>query len=61
MTKSQAANAFLELSAQLRHEGLLSETLPVKAALRGDDGEIFFAELSGGDMTMQEVTTGEQQ
>lgn len=61
MTKSQAAKAFLELSAQLRHEGLLSETLSVKAALRAEDGEIFFAELSGGDMTMQEIVTGEQQ
>ena len=61
MTKSQAAKAFLELSAQLRHEGLLSESLSVKAALRGEDGEIFFAELSGADMTMQEITTGEQQ
>ena len=61
MTKSQAAKAFLELSAQLRHEELLSESLSVKAALRGEDGEIFFAELSGADMTMQEITTGEQQ
>ena len=61
MTKSQAAKAFLELSAQLRHEGLLSETLPVKAALRGDDGEIFFAELARADMTMQEIATGEEQ
>ena len=61
MTKSQAAKAFLELSTQLRHEGLLSDTLSVKAALRGDDGEIFFAELAGADMTMQEVSTGEAQ
>ena len=61
MTKSQAATAFLELSAQLRHEGLLSVTLTVQAALRGDDGEIFFAELSGADMTMQEIATGEAQ
>lgn len=61
MTKSQAAKAFLELTAQLQHEGLLSETNPVRAALRGDDGAIFFAELSGADMTMQEIVTGEQQ
>ena len=61
MTKSQAAKAFLELSAQLRHEGLLGETMPVQAALCGDDGEIFFAELSGADMTMQEIATGEAQ
>ena len=61
MTKSQAAKAFLELSAQLRHEGLLSDTLSVKAALRGDEGEIFLAELAGADMTMQEVSTGEAQ
>lgn len=61
MTKSQAAIAFQELSAQLRHEGLLSNALSVQAALRGDDGEIFFAELSGADMTMHEITTGEEQ
>ena len=61
MTKSQAATAFLELSAQLRHEGLLSDTLTVQAALRGDDGEIFFAELAGANMTMHEVSTGEEQ
>ncbi len=61
MTKSQAEMAFLELSAQLRHEGLLSETLTVQAALRGDDSEIFFAELSGANMTMQEIATGEAQ
>lgn len=61
MTKSQAAKAFLELSAQLRHEGLLGENLTVKAALRGGEGEIFFAELSGADMTMQEIATGEEQ
>ncbi len=61
MTKAQAAMAFLELSAQLRHEGLLGDAHPVQAALRGDEGEIFFAELSGADMTMQEVDTGEAQ
>ncbi len=61
MTKSQAAKAFLELAAQLRHEGLLDETHAVRAALRGDDGEIFFAELAGADMTIQEIVTGEQQ
>ena len=58
---SQAAKAFLELAAQLRHEGLLDETHAVRAALRGDDGEIFFAELAGADMTIQEIVTGEQQ
>ena len=62
MNKAQAAKAFIELSAQLRHEGLLGgETAMVQAALRGDDGEIFFAELSGADMTMQEIATGEEQ
>lgn len=61
MTKAQAAKAFLELSSQLRHEGLLSDRLAVKAALRGDDGEIFFAALVGADMTMQEIDTGEEQ
>ena len=60
MTKSQAAKAFLELTAQLQHEGLLSETNPVRAALRGDDGAIFFAELSGADMTMQETQAASQ-
>ena len=61
MTKAQAANAFLELSAQLRHEGLLSDQLAVKAALRGDSGEIFLAELSGADMTMQELEAQSEQ
>lgn len=62
MNKAQAAKAFIELSAQLRHEGLLgSETHMVQAALRGEDGEIFFAEFSGADMTMQEIATGEEQ
>ena len=61
MTKAQAAKAFLELSAQLRHEGLLSDQLAVKAALRGDSGEIFLAELSGADMTMQELEAQSEQ
>jgi L-fuculose-phosphate aldolase len=61
MTKSDAAKAFLALAAQLKHEGLLEEAKPVQAALRSDDGSIFLAELAGGDMTMQEIATGEQQ
>ncbi|HWQ98996.1 MAG TPA: class II aldolase/adducin family protein [Clostridia bacterium] len=61
MTKAQAAKAFLELSAQLRHEGLLSDQLAVKAALRGDGGEVFLAELSGADMAMQELEAQSEQ
>ena len=62
MTKPEAMKAFFEIQAQLRHEGLLeTEQGAVKAALRGDDGEIFFAELSRADMTMQEIATGEEQ
>lgn len=62
MTKSEAAKAFIEIQAQLLHEGLLEENQGVvKAALRGDEEEIFFAELSGSNMTMQEVSTGEEQ
>ncbi len=56
MTQTQAATAFFELSAQLRHEGLLGEsTGNVQAALRGENGEIFFAELSGTDVTLQQL------
>lgn len=61
MTESQAEKAFLELSTQLRHEGLLSDQLPIRAALRGDEGEIFFAELTGAGMTMRVIDTGEEQ
>ena len=62
MTKSEAAKAFIEIQAQLQHEGLLeAEQGTVKAALRGDDGEIFYAELAGTHMTMQEIATGEEQ
>ena len=61
MTKSQAAKAFSELAAQLRHEGLLDETRTVRAALRGEEGEIFFAELAGAGMTVREIATGEEQ
>lgn len=61
MTESQAEKAFLELSAQLKHEGLLSDQLPVRVALRGDEGEIFFAELTGAGMTMRVIDTGEEQ
>ncbi|HWQ06232.1 MAG TPA: class II aldolase/adducin family protein [Feifaniaceae bacterium] len=62
MTKSEAAKVFVEIQAQLQHEGLLEENQGVvKAALRGDEGEIFFAELAGANMTMQEISTGEEQ
>ena len=62
MTKPEAMKAFFEIQAQLLHEGLLeTEQGAVKAALRGDEGEIFFAELSRADMTMQEIATGEEQ
>ena len=62
MTKPEAMKAFFEIQAQLQHEGLLeAEQGTVKAALRGDEGEIFFAELSRADMTMQEIATGEEQ
>ena len=61
MTKPEAMKAFFEIQAQLQHEGLLeAEQGAVKAALRGDEGEIFFAELSRADMTMQEIATGEE-
>lgn len=62
MTKPEAVKAFLEIQAQLQHEGLLEANQgAVKAALRGDEGEIFFAELAGTNMTMQEIATGEEQ
>ena len=62
MTKPEAMKAFFEIQAQLQHEGLLeAEQGAVKAALRGDEGEIFFAELSRANMTMQEIATGEEQ
>ena len=54
MTKSEAAKAFLELSAQLRHEKLLGNGA-VQAALRGEGQTLYLAELSGADMTMQEL------
>ena len=54
MTKSEAAKAFLELSAQPRHEKLLGNGA-VQAALRGEGQTIYLAELSGADMTMQEL------
>ena len=54
MTKSEAAKAFLELSAQLRHEKLLDNGA-VQAALRGEGQTIYLAELCGADMTMQEL------
>ncbi|NLI52810.1 MAG: class II aldolase/adducin family protein [Clostridiales bacterium] len=56
MTKTEAAKAFLELAAQLRHEGLLAkESGPVKAALRLEDGAAVVAELDGADITIQEL------
>ena len=62
MTKPEAVKAFLEIQAQLQHEGLLEANQgAVKAALRGDEGEIFFAELAGTNLTMQEIATGVEQ
>lgn len=62
MTKSEAANAFFEIQAQLQHEGLLSaEQGAVKAALRGEDGAVLFAELDSAGVAMQEIATGEAQ
>lgn len=62
MTNTQAAKAFWELSAALRHEGLLGESAgTVRAALRGDGGEFYLAALSGADMTMQEIPGGAPQ
>ena len=59
MTKPEAMQIFLELSTQLQHEQLLvSGQGVVRAALRGDGGAVYFAELGGasaGDLTMQEL------
>ncbi len=63
MTKPEAIQIFLEVSAQLRHEQLLKDGAGVvKAALRGDDGAVFYAELGGanaGDLSMQELAGNE--
>lgn len=56
MTKTEAAKAFLELAARLKHEGLLSDAGGVvKAALRAEGGAVVLAELSGADLTVQEL------
>ena len=59
MTKPEAIQIFLEISAQLRHEQLLKDGAGVvKTALRGDDGTVYYAELGGanaGDLSMQEL------
>lgn len=57
MTKPEAEKTFLEIAAQLRHEGLLSADHAVKAALRAEDGTAYAAELSGAgasELAMQE-------
>lgn len=63
MTKSEAIQIFLEISAQLRHEQLLTDgTDAVQAALRGEDGTVYCAELGGAnanDLSMQEVADNE--
>lgn len=59
MTKPEAAKAFIEIAAQLRHENLLTGT--VKAALRGERNELFIAELDSKDITMQELPVGNEQ
>jgi len=59
MTKPEAIQIFLEISKQLRHEQLLNDGVGVvKAALRANDGTVYFAELGGanaGDLSMQEL------
>ena len=59
MTKPEAIQIFLEIAAQLRHEQLLTDGAGVvKAALRADDGAVYFAELGGAnasDLSMQEL------
>ena len=63
MTKPEAIQIFLEISAQLRHERLLADgAAAVKAAIRGEDGAAYTAELGGasaGDLTMQELVLAE--
>ncbi|MEA4869398.1 MAG: class II aldolase/adducin family protein [Christensenella sp.] len=54
MTKPEAAKAFLEIAAQLRHEKLLTGT--VKAALRGEQNVLFVAELNGKDAIIRELS-----
>lgn len=59
MTKPEAIKTFFSIQAQLQHEGLLSQqTGAVKAALRGEDGEVFLAELDSAGVAMQELATG---
>ena len=56
MNKSEAAKAFLEIAAQLRHNKLLTDQSGVvKAALRGDEGALYYAELDHKDITVQEL------
>lgn len=62
MTKPEAAQAFFEIAAQLRREGLLTADHAVKAALRGEGETLYCAELSSNDITVQEIdasSTGE--
>ncbi|MDP3446924.1 MAG: class II aldolase/adducin family protein [Eubacteriales bacterium] len=58
MTKAQAEMAFLELSAQLKNEGLLEKEGAVQVALRGESGEVFFFELDDAGIAMQESCLG---
>lgn len=61
MNKTEAAKAFLEIAAQLKREGLLAETAGiVKAALRGENGEVFLAELDGAETTIQERAASDE-
>lgn len=50
--------AFLELSAQLKNEGLLEKEGAVQVALRGESGEVFFFELDDAGIAMQESCLG---
>ncbi len=49
MMKASAAKTFLDIAAQLRHEGLLAQNgETVAVSLRADGGNYYYAELKGG-------------
>ena len=61
MDQTQATKAFLELKSQLRHEGFLGESGgAVRAALRGENGTIYLAELSSAELTVERVENAQQ-
>jgi L-fuculose-phosphate aldolase len=56
MKKSEAAQVFLEIQAQLKHEGLIASGLgTVMAALRAEDGSVLFSELTLNGIIAQEL------